>query len=1411
MVLPEGQLFFLHVQHSRRDQDTGIYWCTATNQLGEARSRNASVELAVLREEFRATPKSSRVAAGESATLECVAPRGHPEPSVTWFKDGAQVATGTGRIRLLGHGSLLIADVRHADQGRYVCRAANLLGTRETPAATLSVHTKPYFVRVPEDVTTLADETVEFQCKVNGDPKPTVTWRRQDGKMPVGRANIQEDKSLRIQNVAPMDEGTYICESQNFVGSVSASASLTVHSRPSFRLTPEDQKVGLNGVAKFDCLATGNPLPSVFWTREGKQVLMFPGKSHGRFSVTNEGTLVISSVRKEDRGYYTCSALSVVGSSMAKGHLEVTANADLPPPVIRLGPANQTLPINTAAIMPCEASGKPTPTVRWQYNGVPLQIDTRPRYVILQSGTLRINGLQITDSGTYTCTASTESGETSWTASLTVESPHNPNVNFHRSPDPSTFPGPPSKPVVVNISETSITLTWRRSEKVGESSLKGYSIEYYSSDLQSGWVSGARRLLSETYTVQALRPDSRYIFIVRAENSHGLGPPSPASDTIRTLGLPPHLLPEYNLDEARAKLTACVVTLLDARAASSTAVKLTWRIQEDKDYVEGFYIRFRDVSGGSQKYNMVTVLNGAASSYVLSNLRPYTKYEFFLVPFFMSVEGPPSNSRSVQTLEDVPTAAPQDVTAQVLNVTTATIFWSPPPSQHCNGKLRGYNVYVTGNLSEPFLNKSTNSTTNTLLVTNLKAGASYKVRIVAHTSVGSGPLSSPVPFSMDSPSSPSLSTPFNSIVKQSWFIALIGCLMFIAVSVFVLFVVCKRKLELKKAITTAPVQKPEDLRTGLSHHDALWINQSAWRPCDSSKDAFCDTKLLNKMDCASNDLNYSSVYAPLNCGVSASDYAEVDTQNLTTFCKKDLPLIPEPYATTTLINPSLQKSFNGSAKDGRSGSSGEEGSRLSDKVFDLELRLPNKAEDITDRLLESDKLTSPVSDSGSYTTDEYGMPIKKSRQKFSKGKAMPNGPMINWAQIIPPPPEQPPSDAGSAPNTPASHRRVSSHSSQPKKKLPSGCSQASSSSARVLQGVPRFTGPSPWASLNESNSLGACYADPSTGPHFTTRGLGPLLSPPQQPQSQTHPSPFCQSLMNKGVQSSLPSLLSKSNSVSPALELSRPHLATLQVSWLKFMQSQLIQPKPSIEPGHVYHPADGESDAEEDMSRPRSLESSVAGDTDYAPSHAPSWSSMTEQSNSSCTSGRSSGASSYDDSVYNEIDFASAVALAAQNAGFQVTGSIVSTAPADTNSAKQGNKNNIPAWLISQQDGKVSSVQRPVSRTIGHQLRNTGDYPQTQLPLSLSLPMQRNQGEHEKTPKGDAKISTQNKAASMKQPNFHIYHEPPSLLPPSRGDPRWRAGEQEDLLHTKSVPMEHIDKGSAFVQKESMHMYHGST
>ena len=68
--------------------------------------------------------------------------------------------------------------------------------------------------------------------------------------------------------------------------------------------------------------------------------------------------LHIPGVRVEDEGFFVCSAFSVAGSIATKAYLEVTAMADEPPPIIDIGPANQTLPVNTLAILPCEASGK---------------------------------------------------------------------------------------------------------------------------------------------------------------------------------------------------------------------------------------------------------------------------------------------------------------------------------------------------------------------------------------------------------------------------------------------------------------------------------------------------------------------------------------------------------------------------------------------------------------------------------------------------------------------------------------------------------------------------------------------------------------------------------------------------------------------------------------------------------------------------------------------------------------------------------------------------------------------------------------------------------------------------------------------------------------------------------------------
>ncbi|KAJ4936041.1 hypothetical protein JOQ06_017565, partial [Pogonophryne albipinna] len=47
MLLPSGSLFFLRIVHGRRSKpDEGAYVCVARNYLGEAISRNASLEVA---------------------------------------------------------------------------------------------------------------------------------------------------------------------------------------------------------------------------------------------------------------------------------------------------------------------------------------------------------------------------------------------------------------------------------------------------------------------------------------------------------------------------------------------------------------------------------------------------------------------------------------------------------------------------------------------------------------------------------------------------------------------------------------------------------------------------------------------------------------------------------------------------------------------------------------------------------------------------------------------------------------------------------------------------------------------------------------------------------------------------------------------------------------------------------------------------------------------------------------------------------------------------------------------------------------------------------------------------------------------------------------------------------------------
>lgn len=92
----------------------------------------------VIGNEFREQPRSSDVAAGTDAVLDCRPPRGEPEPRVRWRKDNDPVKPSE-RISILETGSLRIKDARKEDSGVYVCIAYNIGGDKESTPARLSV------------------------------------------------------------------------------------------------------------------------------------------------------------------------------------------------------------------------------------------------------------------------------------------------------------------------------------------------------------------------------------------------------------------------------------------------------------------------------------------------------------------------------------------------------------------------------------------------------------------------------------------------------------------------------------------------------------------------------------------------------------------------------------------------------------------------------------------------------------------------------------------------------------------------------------------------------------------------------------------------------------------------------------------------------------------------------------------------------------------------------------------------------------------------------------------------------------------------------------------------------------------------------------------------------------------------
>ncbi|XP_053421119.1 roundabout homolog 2 isoform X4 [Nycticebus coucang] len=807
MLLPSGSLFFLRIVHGRRSKpDEGSYVCVARNYLGEAVSRNASLEVALLRDDFRQNPTDVVVAAGEPAILECQPPRGHPEPTIYWKKDKVRIDDKEERISIRG-GKLMISNTRKSDAGMYTCVGTNMVGERDSDPAELTVFERPTFLRRPINQVVLEEETVEFRCQVQGDPQPTVRWKKDDADLPRGRYDIKDDYTLRIKKALSTDEGSYMCIAENRVGKVEATATLTVRARPvappQFVVRPRDQIVAQGRTVTFPCETKGNPQPAVFWQKEGSQNLLFPNQPqqpNSRYSVSPTGDLTITNIQRSDAGYYICQALTVAGSILAKAQLEVTdVLTDRPPPIILQGPANQTLAVDGTALLKCKATGDPLPVISWLKEGFTF-LGRDPRATIQEQGTLQIRNLRISDTGTYTCVATSSSGETSWSAVLDVTES---GATISKNYDLNDLPGPPSKPQVTDVTKNSVTLSWQPGTP-GTLPASAYIIEAFSQSVSNSWQTVANHIKTTLYTVRGLRPNTIYLFMVRAINPQGLSDPSPMSDPVRTQDISP---PAQGVDhrQVQKELGDVIVRLHTPVVLTPTTVQVTWTVDRQPQFIQGYRVMYRQTSGlqATSSWQNLDAKVPTERSAVLINLKRGVTYEIKVRPYFNEFQGMDSESKTVRTTEEAPSAPPQSVTVLTVgshNSTSISVSWDPPPPDHQNGIIQEYKIWCLGNETRFHINKTVDAAIRSVIIGGLYPGIQYRVEVAASTSAGVGVKSEPQPIIIGrrnevviTENNNSITEQITDVVKQPAFIAGIGGACWVILMGFSIWLYWRRK------------------------------------------------------------------------------------------------------------------------------------------------------------------------------------------------------------------------------------------------------------------------------------------------------------------------------------------------------------------------------------------------------------------------------------------------------------------------------------------------------------------------------------------------------------------------------------------------------------------------------------------
>lgn len=367
--------------------------------------------------------------------------------------------------------TLIIYEAFPKDAGTYLVNAKNIAGeasstcsvsvkgrlpteTSDSEMASDMEPVKPSIQLPLTNVSVNEGNRVRLDCVIVGQPEPEVIWYHNDKPVkesPDFQLLFQGDRcSLVIQEALQEDAGEYKVVALNSAGEASSKCRLSVVLSEDLNSTlkPEEQKPQISGAAPkftklladvlvsegdnviFEANVIGEPRPEIKWLLNNFPVT---DQDHFQMSYDNEGNikLVINNVRPEDKGVYTVKASNPTGE--AKCFAQLIVKSFKPSETIK-HQENKSAPVfkhmlqdriafeNTPTKFECIVVGKPTPKIKWLFNGEPI---TGKQFLVSTSGDWQVLSIPILrqeHAGTITCVAENEVGQASCAANLQVQS-----------------------------------------------------------------------------------------------------------------------------------------------------------------------------------------------------------------------------------------------------------------------------------------------------------------------------------------------------------------------------------------------------------------------------------------------------------------------------------------------------------------------------------------------------------------------------------------------------------------------------------------------------------------------------------------------------------------------------------------------------------------------------------------------------------------------------------------------------------------------------------------------------------------------------------------------------------------------------------------------------------------------------